>query len=162
MRAGQCAVDGVGTPLLCPPFSFFGGDTMNESFAFHGYSMNNQIMCIINGDDICQIDYMTGQQKPIGKTSSSYSELEQTTTEYYNKLVELGVIVPPKDPQEAMAEMQKTMQDMATLIQSLSNEVKELKNGELKSNHVSSEQNVPEHKPERRSTKSAGSDAGNA
>ena len=34
----------------------------------------------------------------IGKTLSAYSELEQTITEYYNKLVELGVIIPPSIP----------------------------------------------------------------
>lgn len=135
---------------------------MNESFAFHGYTMNNQIFCVINGDDIMQIDYATGQQKPIGKTSAAYSELEQTTKEYYDKLVELGVIVPPKDPQEAMAEMQKTMQSMAALIQSLSNEVKELKNGGHEPNIGNGKQNVSQRKSERSSTKSAGNDAGDS
>lgn len=135
---------------------------MNESFAFHGYSMNNQIMCVINGDDIVQVDYMTGQQKPIGKTSSAYSDLEQTTTEYYNKLVELGVIVPPKDPQEAMAEMQKTMQDMAVLIQSLSNEVKELKQNGSEPNPGNGRPNVSGRKSERSSAKSTGDDEGNS
>lgn len=135
---------------------------MNESFAFHGYSMNNQIMCVINGDDILQIDYMTGQQKLIGKTTSAYSDLEQTTTEYYNKLVELGVIVPPKDPQEAMAEMQKTMQDMASLIQSLSNEVKELKKNGPESNSCGSQPNVSQRKPKRSGTEGSTDDAGNS
>lgn len=135
---------------------------MNESFAFHGYSMNNQMMCAINGDDIVQMDYMTGQQKVVGKTMSAYNDLEQTTTEYYNKLVELGVIVPPKDPQEAMEEMQKTMQSMAMMIQSLSQEVKELRQNEREPNHVSGEQNVPKRKPRGSSAESTGSDAGNA
>lgn len=134
---------------------------MNESFAFHGYSMNNQIVCVINGDDILQMDYMTGQQKQIGKTVAAYSELEQTTTEYYNKLVELGVIIPPKDPQEAMAEMQKTMQDMAALIQSLSNEVKELKKNESESNPCNCKQDVSQRKLKRSVSESAGSDTGN-
>lgn len=135
---------------------------MNESFAFHGYSMNNQIVCLINGDDIMQIDFMSGQQKPIGKTTAAYSELEQTTTEYYNKLVELGVIVPPKDPQEAMAEMQKTMQSMATLIQSLSEEVKELKKNGHEPNSVGGQPDVSKRKPKRSGTESATDDAGNA
>lgn len=133
---------------------------MNESFAFHGYSMNNQIFCVINGDDIFQVDYMTGQQKPIGKTSAAYSELEKTTTEYYDKLVELGVIVPPKDPQEAMAEMQKTMQSMAQLIQSLSNEVKELKENGHESNFVSNQPNVSQRKSKRSGSESTTDDAG--
>lgn len=135
---------------------------VNESFAFHGYSMNNQIVCLINGDDIMQVDFMSGQQKPIGKTTAAYSELEQTTTEYYNKLVELGVIVPPKDPQEAMAEMQKTMQSMATLIQALSDEVKELKKNGSESNSCGGQPNVSQRKPKRSGTESATDDAGNA
>ena len=36
---------------------------MNESFAFQGYSFNNQIVCVINGEDICQMN-LTGQQTP--------------------------------------------------------------------------------------------------
>ena len=135
---------------------------MNESFAFHGYSMNNQIMCVVNGDDILQVDYMTGQQKPIGKTAAAYSELEQTTTEYYNKLVELGVIVPPKDPQEAMAEMQKTMQDMAALIQNLSNEVKELKKNGSESDFVGGQPDVSQCKSKRSTPESATDDGGNS
>lgn len=135
---------------------------MNESFAFHGYSMNNQIMCVINGEDIVQIDFISGQQKVIGKIMSAYSELEQTTTEYYNKLVELGVIVPPKDPQQAMEEMQKTMQSMAEIIQSLSNEVKELKNNGFEPSSFNGEQNVPQRKSKRSVEKGTADDAGNA
>lgn len=159
MRGGNAAKD---ARRQCCVLFCFGGDKVNESFAFHGYSMNNQIMCVVNGDDILQVDYMTGQQKPIGKTAAAYSELEQTTTEYYNKLVELGVIVPPKDPQEAMAEMQKTMQDMAALIQNLSNEVKELKKNGSESNFVVCGENVSQCKPERSVPESRTNDSGDA
>lgn len=134
---------------------------MNESFMFQGYSASNQMMCKINGTDIIQFDY-SGNQKVIGKTSAAYSELEQTTTEYYNKLVELGVIIPPKDPQEAMAEMQKTMQSMADMIQSLSNEVRELKKNGHEHNSFRGVENVPQREPERGSTKGAGNHEGNA
>lgn len=135
---------------------------MNEAFSFHGYSMNNQIMCIVSGEDILQVDYMTGQQKPIGKTTEAYSELEKTTTEYYNKLVELGVIVPPKDQQQAMAEMQQTINSMAELIQSLSREVKELKENGHEQNSVGSKQNVPEREHPRGNAESRTDAAGNA
>ena len=49
------------------------------------------LACVVDGTDIYQTDY-AGNRQLIGKTLSAYSELEQTTTEYYNKLVELGVI----------------------------------------------------------------------
>lgn len=134
---------------------------MNESFAIHGYSMQNQFMCVIQGDDILQMDYMTGTQKVIGKTMAAYTDLEQTTTEYYNKLVELGVIEKPKDPQETMKEMQETMKQMAGLIQSLSQEVKELKEHGSEHDFSSNKQDVPERKSQRSSTKGAGDDSGN-
>lgn len=107
---------------------------MNESFAFQGYSFNNQIVCVINGEDICQMNYMTGQQTPIGKTMAAYNDLEQTTKEYYDKLVELGVIEVPKDPQTAMEEMRQTIHTMADMIQSLSKEVKELRQNDIGAN----------------------------
>lgn len=97
-----------------------------EQFSVSGFSASSMFACVADGTDIYQTDYM-GNRQLIGKTMSAYSELEQTTTEYYNKLVELGVIVPPKSQEELMGEMQKTMADMAGIIQALSTEVKELK-----------------------------------
>lgn len=99
-----------------------------EQFAFSGFSTSNMLACV-DGTDIYQIDYI-GNRQLIGKTLSAYNELEQTTTEYYNKLVELGVIVPPKSQEELMAEMQKSMLQMSDIIAGLSNELKELKNRE--------------------------------
>jgi hypothetical protein len=102
---------------------------MGESFAIQGYSGSNVMMCYVDGDNIVQQDYI-GNRQVVGKTTAAYSELEATTTEYYNKLVELGIIVPPKSPEDTMAEMQRHMDDMASIIAALVNEVKELKDGE--------------------------------
>lgn len=135
---------------------------MNSMFSMQGYSMTNQLVCVVEGEDIYQIEYPTMNKKPIGKTAAAYNELEQTTTEYYNKLVELGVIQKPKDPQEAMAEMQKTMQSMASLIQSLSDEVKELKQNGHERDSDSSGEDVPQRGRKQRGTASAASDSGNA
>lgn len=99
---------------------------MNESFAIQGYTMTDKIMCFVAGDEIYQTDYL-GQKRLIGKTSAAYNELEQTTTEYYNKLVELGVIVPPKTQEELNAQMQTSMLEMSKVISELMNEIKELK-----------------------------------
>lgn len=103
---------------------------MEQSFWMAG-AASNAIMCMIDGADIYQTDYM-GNKKLIGKTCAAYTELEETTTEYYNKLVELGVITPQKPPEQLMAEMQATMLDMSKIIAGLSAEVKELKNGSPK------------------------------
>ncbi len=101
---------------------------MGESFAFQGFSASNLLTCYIDGDSIVQMD-MIGNRKVIGKTAEAYSTLEATTTEYYNKLVELGVIVPEKTPEEMMREMQKAMCDMAGVIAALRTEMEGLRNG---------------------------------
>ena len=67
-----------------------------DQFAIAGYSGGNCMMCVIDNGDIFQTDYFGNRQQLIGKTSSAYAELEATTQEYYDKLVELGVITPPK------------------------------------------------------------------
>lgn len=101
---------------------------MGESFAFQGFSASNLLTCYIDGDSIVQTDVF-GNRKVIGRTAEAYSALEATTTEYYNKLVELGVIVPEKTPEEMMREMQKTMYDMAGVIAALRSEMEGIKRG---------------------------------
>jgi hypothetical protein len=101
---------------------------MGESFAFQGFTASNLLTCYIDGDNIVQTDVF-GNRKVIGKTAEAYAELDATTTEYYNKLVELGVIVPEKTPEEMMREMQKTMCDMAGVIAALKSEMEGLKHG---------------------------------
>lgn len=100
---------------------------MNESFAIQGYAQSSNFVCYISGDNIVQTDYL-GQQKVIGKTAQAYSDLEATTTEYYNKLVELGVITPPVSQEEMISKMQKSMTDMCDMIASLKAELEGVKN----------------------------------
>lgn len=99
---------------------------MNESFAIQGYSTVNQVVSQIIGEDIYQTDFM-GQRKLIGKTISAYNELEETTTQYYDKLVELGVIIPPKSQEQMISDLQGTIKDMAGLIADLKKEIGEMK-----------------------------------
>lgn len=132
---------------------------MAEQFAFSGFSASNMFACIVDGSDIYQTDY-AGNRQMIGKTMSAYNDLEQTTAQYYDKLVELGVIVPPKSQEELMGEMQKTMADMTGIIAALSAEVKELKNREPGKCACSCGEDVPERKSNRRGGKSTGSDQG--
>lgn len=130
---------------------------MAEQFAFSGFSASNICTCIIDGADIYQTDYM-GNRQLIGKTASAYNELEQTTTQYYDKLVELGVIIPPKSQEELMGEMQKTMADMTGVIAALSAEVKELKEHGRKQCTCISEENVSKPKAKRGGSDGAGGD----
>lgn len=135
-----------------------------DSFGFSGYSMSNMVPCILDGNDIYQTD-ATGSRRPIGKSLAAYEELEETTKQYYDKLVELGVIIPEKTPQEMMAEMQGKMMEMqgtmlevSKIISSLSNEVKELREGgsEQRTEHGGAD--VSQRKPVRSGGKSAAGD----
>lgn len=115
---------------------------MGEMFALQGYSGTGMMMCYIEGENIIRQDY-TGARQIIGKVTAAYDELEQTTQEYYNKLVELGVIVPPKTPEDAMAEMQKAMDQMTGIIAALAAEVKEMKGNGCKCHTGGGVEDVP-------------------
>lgn len=120
-----------------------------EQFAISSYSGGSYLMCIIDGSDIVQMDYF-GNRQIIGKTSAAYSELETTTQQYYEKLVELGVITPPKTQEQMMTEMQTAMADMAEIIKGLNAQVKEMKENGYQPDSCHCEKDVPERKPARR------------
>lgn len=143
---------------ISAPFYFCEVITVDQ-FAFSGFSATNMMMCVADGADVYQTDY-AGNRQLIGKTLSAYNELEQTTTEYYNKLVELGVIVPPKSQEELMAEMQKSMLEMSGIIASLSGEIKELKENGSQRCACGGGEDVPKREPKRGGAKGAGGDSG--
>jgi hypothetical protein len=109
---------------------------------------------VIENTDIIQVDYFNNR-RVIGKTAAAYEELETTTRQYYDKLVELGVIVPDKAPEVMMAEMQGTMLEMAKVIAGLSEEIKELKANGYERDHIGGGPDVSGDKPKRSSAKSA-------
>jgi GH35 family endo-1,4-beta-xylanase len=122
--------------------------------------MNEKFICTISGEDIYQTDFY-GNSKPIGKTLEAYSELEAVTTEYYNKLVELGVICPPKTQEELMGQLQDNMASMASLIETLTAKVKELETGGSKQNNTDVEQTISERRDSKRRGSSTADAGGN-
>ena len=66
---------------------------------------------VIEGDKICDKD-LYGNKTVIGVTNKAYEDLNKITEEYYNKLVELGVIVPEKTPEQIQQEQSKLMQEL--------------------------------------------------
>ena len=128
-----------------------------DQFAFSGFSASNMLTCIVDGTDIYQTDYM-GNRRLIGKTQAAYEELEDTTKQYYDKLVELGVITPQKTPEEMMADMQSTMLNMSQIIATLSDEVKELKSHGHEQCACRSGEDVSQLQSRRSSAKGTGSD----
>lgn len=127
-----------------------------DRFSF-GFSASNMLSCIVDGGDIYQVDYM-GNRQLIGKTLSTYEELEGTTKQYYDKLVELGVITPQKTPEEMMVDMQNTMLSMSQIIATLSDEVKELKTNGREKRACRSGEDVPERELKRGRTKGGSGD----
>lgn len=130
-----------------------------DTFNLQATQYTNTFFCTVDGDTIYQSDAY-GNRKAIGKTAEAYTELENTTTEYYNKLVELGVIVPPKTPEEQNKELQETLSQMAAVMQSMQNEIKELKENGHKCTCSDSIENVPKRKNNRSSSASTADDTG--
>ena len=131
---------------------------MDQQFAIAGYTGSSCLMCAIDGADIWQVDYFGNRQQLIGKTAAAYTELEGTTQQYYDKLVELGVITPPKTQEELMGEMQSAMSDMAAVIKNLTDQVKELKENGPQATLSGSGENVPFRRPARRGGESGAGD----
>ena len=129
-----------------------------DQFAIAGYSGGNCMMCVIDNGDIFQVDYFGNRQQLIGKTSAAYTELEGTTQQYYDKLVELGVITPPKTQEELMGEMQSAMSDMAEIIKGLSAQVKELKENGSQADYSGRVEEVPQRRPAKRGTEGGAGD----
>lgn len=124
-----------------------------EQFAIAGYS-NGNLLCAADAStgEIWQTDYFGNKQQVVGRTLAAYAELEATTQQYYDKLVELGVIVPPKSPEVLMGEMQAAMADMSEIIKGLTAQVKELSSNGSQSDNDGAGEDVPGHKSARRGT----------
>jgi hypothetical protein len=92
---------------------------------------NSQFLAYTDGKNIYQLQPLgmgQNQKVIVGVTQQTYDELKELTDQYYNKLVELGIIKPPKTAEEMAAEQQQAMQDMLAIIKDLKTEVEELKN----------------------------------
>lgn len=96
-------------------------------------SLPQTFTCITDGNNIFQID-LYGNKQVIGVAKKSYDELEKISNEYYQKLVELGVIVPEKSPEDIQKEMLDGMTTMLAEIKSLKQEVEVLKNDQSTGN----------------------------
>lgn len=93
---------------------------------------NSQFLAYTDGTNIYQLQPLgmgQSQKMVVGVTQQAYDELKAMTDKYYNKLVELGVIVPPKTQEEKEKEREQAMQDMLAIIRDLKQEVEGLKNG---------------------------------
>lgn len=103
---------------------------------------NSQFLAYTDGKTIYQLQPLgmgQSQKMVVGVTQQTFDELKEMTDKYYNKLVELGVIVPPKTPEQIQQEQQQAMQDMLSVIRDLKAEVEELKNAKRTNDFKSTE-----------------------
>jgi len=78
--------------------------------------------CTVEDGIIYEINPLyTGQKQRVGVTDNVYNELKSISEEYYNKLVELGAIVPPKTPEQIQAETMQMMSSMLAEMKSMIN-----------------------------------------
>ena len=94
--------------------------------------------CIVDGTNIIQVDFYGNRQK-VGVTQSAY--------DYYNKLVELKVITPPKTSEEIQQEQTQLMADMLKEMQNMKREIEVLKNDQSTSCSTNAETKPAGHEP---------------
>lgn len=92
-------------------------------------TLGSQFMAQSDGENIYSINGFANTRQIIGVMQSKYDELAKICQGYYDKLVELKVIIPPKTPEELQAEQNARMADMLELIKELKTEVEVLRNG---------------------------------
>lgn len=89
------------------------------------YSLPSQY--IIENDDILNIDFY-GNKNKVGVTTKKYEELSNICDKYYNKLVELGAITPPKTQEQIIQEQTQLMHEMINQMAHMKQEIEVLKN----------------------------------
>lgn len=82
---------------------------------------------IIEDTKIIDVDYL-GNRNQIGVTNQAYQELKEMCEKYYDKLVELKIIIPPKTPEQIQAEQLEIMQGLINQMQAMQKEIEVLKN----------------------------------
>lgn len=88
---------------------------------------SNIFTCAVDGNNIFQTDYMGNRIGVLGVSTSAYNELKKICDQYYDKLVELGVLQKEKTPQEIAEEQRKIMSDMMIQMKSLQEELNSIK-----------------------------------
>jgi len=92
-------------------------------------TLNGQFVALVENGVIYQLQPFTGQKAVVGVVQSEYDELQKITEDYYKKLVEAGIIIEPKTPEQIIAEQQEAMAKMLEAINNLNKKVEDLENG---------------------------------
>lgn len=90
-----------------------------------------QFLAQLEGTNIYQVNgfaFGGGNRAQVGVTLQAYNELKQMCQQYYDKLVEVGVIQKEKTPAELQAEQTQMMANVLAVVKDLKAEVEALKN----------------------------------
>lgn len=91
-----------------------------------------QFLAQLEGNNIYQVNgfanFGGGSRTQVGVTMQAYNDLKQICQQYYDKLVEVGVIQKEKTPAEIQAEQAQLMAEMLATMKALKQEVEVLKN----------------------------------
>lgn len=91
-----------------------------------------QFLAQVEGNNIYQVNgfanFGGNSRSQVGVTLQAYNDLKQMCQQYYDKLVEVGVIQKEKTPAEIQAEQAQLMAEMLATMKALKQEVEVLKN----------------------------------
>lgn len=90
-----------------------------------------QFLAQLEGTNIYQVNgfaFGGGNRAQVGVTLQAYNELKQMCQQYYDKLVEVGIIQKEKTPAELQAEQTQMMANVLAVVKDLKAEVEALKN----------------------------------
>lgn len=82
-------------------------------------------MCTVEDGKIYELE-LYNQRQQIGVTNQVYEELKAICDNYYNKLVELKVIIPPKTPEEIQQETATMMSAMLEQMKQMQQRLEEV------------------------------------
>lgn len=119
-----------------------------------GYNYNdNLITASIGSDGTIYQESMSAGRVKIGVDNQTVKEMQEAIDNYYNKLVELGVIVPEKTQEEIAQENAKQQKEMLEMIKNLKDEIKELKsNGNVRYDNTEGSTNVEQESSRNKSS----------
>lgn len=100
-------------------------------------NVNGQFVALVENGTIYQVNSFTGQKIQVGVVQQVFDELKSITDDYYQKLVDAGIIKEPKTNEQIIAEQQEMMAEMMKAITKLTKKVEELEDG-----HCSNDETV--------------------
>lgn len=82
------------------------------------YTNNQNFICFIQNGKICNY---SGQQ--VGVTTEEYNKAIDTAKGFQQKLIDAGILVKPKTPEEINQELQETLKQTQAMMLDMSNTI---------------------------------------